>query len=89
MVFYGLAFTVGLFLIGFFINIHKGNSIPRLVVYIIVMLLLLASLVPMIYGFVSDTLDSYYGFMITFLILTVLIIVSSGLALLNDSKTSK
>ena len=77
-VYYG--YIIGLYLI----YLNRNKSLPQFLHYITTAIILATCFAVMIYGFVSDNFDDFYGFSITYLVINFLIVVYGAYSLFVD-----
>ena len=77
-VYYG--YLIGLYII----YLARNKSLPQFMHYITLSIIVVTCFAIMIYGFVVDDFNDFYGFSITYLVITFLIIVYAAYALFMD-----
>lgn len=77
-VYYG--YIIGLYLI----YLSRNKSLPQFLHYITLLVVVCSCFAVMIYGFIADDFDDFFGFSITYLVINLLIIVYGAYALLMD-----
>jgi len=77
-VYYG--YVIGLYII----YLHKNKSLPQFLHYITVTIVVVTSFSVMIYAFIADDFNDFYGFTITYLVINFLIIVYGAYSLFLD-----
>lgn len=84
IVFLGLAFYYTYALVIYFIYLKMNKSLP-FVVYIVTFFVIVATCFAiMIYAFVSDDFDNFYGFSITYLVINFMILLYAVFSLMQD-----
>jgi hypothetical protein len=77
-VYYG--YVIGLYLIYLF----RNKSFPQFLHYITIAIVISTCFAIMIYGFIVDSFDDFYGFTITYLVINFLIIIYAAHSLFMD-----
>jgi hypothetical protein len=77
-VYYG--YVIGLYII----YLARNKSLPQFMHYITIAIVIATCFAIMIYGFVADDFDDFYGFSITYLVINFLIIIYAAYTLFMD-----
>ena len=84
IVFLGVAFYYTYAIVVFFVYKKMNDSIP-FVIYIVTFVIIVGTCFAiMIYAFVVDTFDNFYGFSVTYLVINLLLLLYGVSALMKD-----
>lgn len=85
----GLAFIAAAFyytyaVIVYFIYRHRNKSIPFIIYIVTFFVVIIPCFAVMIYSFVSDSFEDFYGFSVTYLVINLLILLFGAYSLVRD-----
>lgn len=68
----------------YIIYLIKNKSMPIFMNYITLAIIIATTFAVMIYGFISPTLDNFYGFTITYLVINFLVLIYGAYLIVSD-----
>ncbi len=80
----GVAFYYTYIVIIYFVYLKLNKSLPFFVNLITLAIIIITCFAIMIYAFVDDNFDDFYGFSITYLVINLMLVLYAGFRILGD-----